>query len=149
MCSCPQNGWGKVEKEFKIAPLFSETERIAIPIDRLCHVTHSEQVNVIQPHETETSYTFKPNPKHGKDYPERSSQKVAKNTKKLECCEQVMRGDLSWWGVDTHCWYNSSERGQAFHLVVGNLQSERVFVTPFMSITRDSRYGDHGFVVNF
>ena len=150
MCSCPQNGWKKVDEYFKIPPLFSETERIAIPIDRLYHVTHSDQAKVIQPHEGQTSYTFNPNPKHGKGYPEKSSQKFSENMfKKIECRDKVLRGNLSWWGVDTHCWYNSDGRGQEFRSAVGNLQCVRVFVSPFMSIARESRYGDRGFVVNF
>ena len=149
MCSCPQNGWDKVKEECKIPPLFSETERIAIPIDRLCHVTHSNQAKVIQPHEGQTSYTFKPNPKYGKDAPEETTQKIKNTFQKVEHYERVMRGNLSWWGVDTHSWYNSDGPGQVFHSAVGNLHSKRVFVTPFMSIARESRYGDNGFVVNF
>lgn len=150
MCSCPQNGWKKVDECFKIPPLFSETERIAIPIDKLCHVTHSDQAKVIQPHEGQTNYTFKPNPKHGKSYPEKSSQKISENTfKKIECYDKVMKGSLSWWGVDTHSWYNSEGEGEACRSAVESLQCERVFVSLFMSIARESRYGNHGFVVNF
>ena len=143
-----KSGWGKVDPQFKIPPLFNETERIAIPIDTLYHVTHKEQAKVIQPHERQTCYTFKPNPKYGKDNPEESSKQISKSTfQKIEHYERVIRGNLSWWGVDTHSWYNSD--GQAFHSAVASLQSKRVFVSPFMSITRESRYGNYGFVVNF
>ena len=89
------------------------------------------------------------NPKYGKDDPEESSQKIKNTFQKIEHYERVMRGNLSWWGVDTHSWYNSDGRGQVFHSAVGNLHSKRVFVTPFMSIARESRYGNNGFVVNF
>ena len=97
MCSCPQNGWAEVKPRFKIPPIFNETEKIAIPIDTLCHVTHKDQADDIKPHEAQTNYTFKPNPKYGKEYPDKSSIKVLEKTfLEIKNTERLISGNLSW-----------------------------------------------------
>ena len=148
--SYPQNGWNKVALPLKQRPIFNGAEKTTVPIVKVRHVTHSEQAGDIR----KANYSFKPKPKCGKGYDSREEgtyKKVSENRfQKIEHDERVIEGNLSWWGVDTHSWYNSHEAcGQAFGSAAATLHSERVFVSPFMSNPPESRYGNEGFVVNF
>ena len=64
----------------------------------------------------------------------------------------MIEGNLSWWGVDTHLWYQSDDaqlRSKEFASVATNLRSNRVFVSPFMSQLPASPYGNYGFIIGF
>ena len=153
MCSCPQNGWADVPPELKKCPLFNRTEGATIPIDKLGHVTHEQQAQSIK----SDDYSFKPKPKCGKDYHNGSYRKLSETESTSTCTlqliqhdEKVIEGNLSWWGVDTHSWFNSQDvRGKAFGAAVANLRSERIFVSKFILNPSESRYGNQGFVVGF
>ena len=154
----PINGWTKVEPQLRVPPIFNASERTAIPIYTLSHVTHSDQALQIKSKDEQqhTVYTFIPKPKCGKQYDStayRSYKKVDEDKfQNIKHDEQVIEGNLSWWGVDTHSWYNSlDDRGKAFGDAVATLRSDqnRVFVSPFMSNPPESPYGDRGFVVRF
>ena len=152
--SSPENGWLKVKSRLQIHPIFNASKRATIPIYTLRHDTHLEQVFQIKPNEQQMRYmyTFTPKPKCGKVYDfedEGSYRKVSGDRfQKIKHDERVIEGNLSWWGVDTHSWYNS-HNGQAFGAAAASLRSERVFVSPFMFNPPESPYGDHGFAVSF
>ena len=146
----PQNGWSKVALRLRQQPIFDGREKITIPIVKVRHVTHSEQARGIR----SANYSFVPKPKLGKKYDstdEGTYKKVLENTfQKIGHDERVLEGNISWWGLDAYSWYKSEdERGQEFGSVASSLYSNRIFVSPFMSDPRESRYGSCGFVVNF
>ena len=157
LCSCPQNGWSKVKPQFIKRPIFNETEKTTIPIDMVRHVTHQKQAGDIKPHGGQTSYTFQPKVKYGKEHvytckeEEGSYKKDPKNTsQKIENDKRVIEGNLLWWGVDAFSWYKSDDaRGREFGSAAAVLYENNVHVSPFMCIPRESPYGHCGFIVNF
>ena len=151
----PQNGWYKVQSPLKQHPIFNGAERkTTIPIDTVRHVTHYEQAGDIKPDESQTSYNFTPKPKYGKVYDneeEGSYKKVSEDTfQKIKQEQKVLKGNFSWWEMDAFSWYESDDlRGRKFGSAAASLYSNRVFVSPFMSNPRESRYGLCGFAVGF
>ena len=149
----PQNGWSKVASPLKQSPIFDEREKTTIPIVNVRHATHSEQARDI----SRANYSFKPKPKFGKVYDGSKQKGTYKKVsegefQRIEHGERVIEGNLSWWGVDTHLWYQSDDahlRSKEFASVATTLRSERVFVSPFMSKLPASPYGNHGFIVGF
>ena len=149
-CSCLQDGWHKVPSNLETYPLCG-TERTAIPIYQVRHVAHSWQTSGIKPHEGQTSYTFMPNPKYGKEYDEEEKTSYKRNRlHKIEHDERVLEGNLSWWEVDTYSWYKSDDvRGKSIGSTAASLYCNNIYLSHFMSNPRESHYGDCGFVVNF
>ena len=130
------------------------SERTTIPIYQIRHVAHSWQTSDIKPHEGQTGYTFMPNPKYGKKHDAEEMASYQKDSpnwfQKIERDKRVLEGNHSWWEVDTYSWYKSDDvRGKKIGSIAASLYTSSIYLPPFMSNPRESRYGDSGFVVNF
>lgn len=120
--------------------------RTIIPIYKLSHITHADNAQCIGPNEGQNHFTFKPKCKQGRNgtyiHTEKGFVKIQQN-------ENVLPGKFSWWEIDTTQWYDDDEQGQLFGEAVKKFKKNQHYLAHYLSNPRESRYGDHGFIVDF